>query len=248
VPGARAARVLLSLAACACAPGPAPSSSASRAPAAENSTPKPPLAPPPVPASASAAPAAPASTVPAAPAAASASAPAASSPSSAAAAPSPPLISEAGAPLPQTEARPSADSPHLRKNLELVVEAIAHDDPARAIPAFFPLVAYTQVKAIERPERDWKRRLIGAFERDVHEYHRALGRDAASAVLLRVEVPEAKVKWMKPGTEGNRVGYFRVLRSKLVLGLSGGRERALEVTSLISWRGEWYVVHLSGFD
>jgi len=26
-----------------------------------------------------------------------------------------------------------------------------------------------------------------------------------------------------------------------------GKERSLEVTSLISWRGEWYVVHLTGF-
>jgi hypothetical protein len=26
-----------------------------------------------------------------------------------------------------------------------------------------------------------------------------------------------------------------------------GKERTLEVTSLISWRGAWYVVHLSGF-
>jgi hypothetical protein len=53
---------------------------------------------------------------------------------------------------------------------------------------------------------------------------------------------------MKPGKEGNRVGYFRVLRSKLRIGLPEGRERTLELTSLISWRGEWYVVHLSGFD
>jgi hypothetical protein len=128
------------------------------------------------------------------------------------------------------------------------VDAIANDEPARALAAFFPVEAYKQVKAIERPERDWKQRLIGAFERDIHEAHRALGRDAQSAALARIEVPEAKVKWMKPGAEGNRVGYFRVLRSKLVLALAGGRERAIEVTSLISWRGEWYVVHLSGFD
>jgi hypothetical protein len=128
------------------------------------------------------------------------------------------------------------------------VAAIADDDPSRALPAFFPMVAYQAVKAIERPERDWKQRLIGAFERDIHEYHRALGPEASGATFLGVDVPEAAVKWMKPGKEGNRVGYFRVLRSKLKVGLPGGRERSLEITSLISWRGEWYVVHLSGFD
>jgi hypothetical protein len=236
--GARSACCFtLALGSFACARGGAPSPSASRAAAPHSSTPIPASAPPPASSSAAAADsAAPAASI----------APAASA---ASLAPVPPaLFAESGEPLPQTDARPSADSPHFRRNLELVVAAIANDDPARALPAFFPVVAYTQVKAIERPERDWKQRLIAAFERDIHEYHRALGPDAKGAVLARVEVPEAKVKWMKPGAEGNRVGYFRVLRSKLTLALDGGRERALEVTSLISWRGEWYVVHLSGFD
>jgi hypothetical protein len=53
---------------------------------------------------------------------------------------------------------------------------------------------------------------------------------------------------MKPGREGNKVGYYRVLRSKLRFTLPNGKERPLELTSLISWRGEWYVVHLHGFD
>jgi hypothetical protein len=53
---------------------------------------------------------------------------------------------------------------------------------------------------------------------------------------------------MKPGKEGNRLGYFRVLRSTLRFRLVNGTERAFELTSLISWRGEWYVVHLHGFE
>jgi hypothetical protein len=53
---------------------------------------------------------------------------------------------------------------------------------------------------------------------------------------------------MKPHSEGNKVGYFRVLRSKLLLGKPDGSELGLEVTSMISWRGEWYVVHLHGFE
>ena len=52
---------------------------------------------------------------------------------------------------------------------------------------------------------------------------------------------------MKPGSEGNKLGYYRVLRSALVYSDAQGRERELSVTSMISWRGEWYVVHLAGF-
>lgn len=150
--------------------------------------------------------------------------------------------------LPQTEDRPSASSASLRRRLELLVKAIESNDPDVALPAFFPVQAYAQVKAIAKPERDWERRLVAAFKRNIAEYHRQLGSRANDLRFVRVEVPESKVQWTKPGREGNRLGYFRVLRSTLVVTTAEDKEVALEVTSMISWRGEWYVVHLKGFD
>jgi len=159
----------------------------------------------------------------------------------------PSLLDAAGNPLPQTEDRPSAESGVLHRRLELLTRAIAENAPEIALPAFFPVEAYVQVKAIEHPERDHQKRLVAAFERNIADYHKQLGPTAEQARFVRLEVPDVSVKWMKPGSEGNRVGYYRVLRSKLVVGVADGTERAFEVTSMISWRGEWYVVHLNGF-
>jgi hypothetical protein len=53
---------------------------------------------------------------------------------------------------------------------------------------------------------------------------------------------------MKPHSEGNRIGYWRSTRNQLSYVDGKGKARTLEVTSLISWRGEWYVVHLHGFE
>jgi hypothetical protein len=158
------------------------------------------------------------------------------------------LVDSNGKALPQTEERPRLDGASFQQRLSLLVEAIANDDPKRALPAFFPVVAYEQVKAVEKPARDWQYRLIRAFEKDVHEYHQALGQDAASARFAGIDVPEASARWMKPGSEGNRLGYFRVLRSRLRVTKADGKQKSFEVTSMISWRGEWYVVHLNGFD
>ncbi|HEY4103292.1 MAG TPA: hypothetical protein VGM44_05345, partial [Polyangiaceae bacterium] len=113
--------------------------------------------------------------------------------------------------------------------------------------SFFPLVAYQQVKDVAKPERDYKFRLLANFKRDVLEYHHALGAEAANAKFDGVTVAEKDSKWMEPGSEGNKLGYFRVLRSRLRFTLGAGRSRDFELTSLISWRGEWYVVHLHGF-
>jgi hypothetical protein len=132
--------------------------------------------------------------------------------------------------------------------MELVARAVLTGDAGPAHAAFFPLVAYRQVKAIEDPDRDYERRLLAAFDADVAEYHRALGKNAEGATFAGVDVPESRAEWMKPGREGNKVGYHRVLRAKLRFQLASGKERNFELTSLISWRGEWYVVHLSGFD
>ena len=160
----------------------------------------------------------------------------------------PALLAADGSPLPQTEARPSATDERFKRRMLRLAEAIRSGDAQKAHASFFPLVAYAQVKDVAKPERDYRYRLLSNFDRDVREYRKALGPDAEHAELLGVDVPEARVQWMKPGKEGNRLGYFRVLRSRLRFRLQDGKERSLELTSLISWRGEWYVVHLHGFE
>jgi hypothetical protein len=158
------------------------------------------------------------------------------------------LVDADGKPLPQTRDRPTTNSPAFRKHIRAVADAIISGDPEPALSAFFPLLAYAQVKDVAKPERDYKFRLVANFKRDVLEYHRALGRDAARAEFTGITVPEDKAKWMEPGSEGNKLGYFRVLRSRLHFTLPTGRTHDFELTSLISWRGEWYVVHLHGFE
>jgi hypothetical protein len=51
-----------------------------------------------------------------------------------------------------------------------------------------------------------------------------LGREASGARLAALVVDERRVRWMDPGTEGNRLGYQRVTRSRLRLRLSSGAE------------------------
>lgn len=159
----------------------------------------------------------------------------------------PPLVDAAGKPLPQTEEKPSLRSKSYEKRIKLLFRAIQIDDPKVAYPAFFPEIAYAQVKAIPNPAADYKARLLANFDRDVHWAHKQLGDGAADAQLVGLELFEDKAKWMPPGGEGNKVGYYRALGSKLrYLDVAGG-PHAIEVTSMISWRGEWYLVHLHGF-
>jgi hypothetical protein len=177
----------------------------------------------------------------------SAAIPSAATPSAATPSAGPQLFDAAGVLLPQTDARPSDDSGAFLARMERLAAAIIEDDPARAADVFFPKPAYAVVKAIAKPDADWQARLYRAFERDVHEYHRALGKNPGTFRFAGISVPSARAKFMRPGSEGNRLGYWRVTRSRLELKAQSGEARSFEVTSLISWRGEWYVVHLHGF-
>jgi hypothetical protein len=111
------------------------------------------------------------------------------------------------------------------------------------MPFFFPLAAYQQVKDVSDPGSDWKHRLVAAYGRDVHALHARLGADATRATFVGIDVPDAHARWVDPGEEYNKIGYFRVFSSRLRYTVDG-EARSFEVKSLISWRGEWYVVHL----
>ncbi len=152
---------------------------------------------------------------------------------------------DAGGPalLSQTHDKPLPSSPALDRRASALWAAIVRDDPGLAMPFFFPLEAYEQVKDVGDPAADWKHRLVAAYGRDVHALHARLG-DASAARLVSLEVPDARARWVDPGEEWNKLGYFRVFGSKLRYEVDGDGG-AIEIKSLISWRGEWYVVHLS---
>ncbi len=114
------------------------------------------------------------------------------------------------------------------------------------MPFFFPVTAYEQVKAVGSPASDWRRRLVAAYKRDIHALHKRLGDKAESAKLVRLDVPDERARWVEPDEEYNKLGYYRVYGTRIVYEVDG-KERTFDISSLISWRGEWYVVHLTGF-
>jgi hypothetical protein len=149
-----------------------------------------------------------------------------------------PVAPGAGA-LPQTRARPSTDSPAFRAAMQDLWLAVTTGSPNLALPAFFPLAAYQQVKAIDDPAADWHARLWYDFTLDVGVAHRLVGADAR---LVRVIVPTSAAAWINPGVCANRLGYWHVPGARVVY-REHGQERSFGIASLISWRGVWYVVH-----
>lgn len=148
--------------------------------------------------------------------------------------------------LPQTEDQPAPSSPELDARAQALWQAIVADDPTLAMPFFFPLGAYEQVKAIQNPPADWQQRLVSAYERDIHGAHATLGSTASTATYGGISVPGG-AQWVNPGQEYNKIGYWRVYGARLQYTASG-QPGAFTLASMISWRGQWYVVHFARIE
>lgn len=101
--------------------------------------------------------------------------------------------------LPQTSASPSAGTPVFTAEMADLWAAVVTGNADLAAQAFFPLPAYTQIKAIYDPAADWHGRLFADFQLDVAAAHRFLGPAASQATLVRVIVPAADAGWIPPG-------------------------------------------------
>lgn len=145
--------------------------------------------------------------------------------------------------LPQTHQLPSSASAAFRAEMAALWSGVRRGSLREARTAFFPELAYAQVKAIADPAADYRHRLLSEFGLDLQAAHGLLGAHAPDAQLLGVHVPEAYAHWVPPGSCFNRIGYYEVPNSRVVYRL-GGSEHSFGIASLISWRGVWYVVHL----
>jgi hypothetical protein len=145
--------------------------------------------------------------------------------------------------LPQTRAFPSTTDTSFKNVIHDFWLAVTTGNPNYAKPAFFPEKAYEQVKAMSDPTYDWQARLWSEFTLDVAAIHPLIGKHAK---LLRVIVPTEYAIWIPPGACVNNIGYWHVPGSRVVYE-QGGATRSFGITSFISWRGDWYLVHLGAY-
>lgn len=146
--------------------------------------------------------------------------------------------------LPQTTQFPASNDPQFTADMQALWQGVVQDSVTPALPAFFPETAYVQLKTgIGDPAGDWQNRLVADYALDIGAAHALLGPDPGQATFVSVSVPEQYGHWIPPGVCANGIGYYEVANARLVYQLDGVT-KSFGIASLISWRGEWYVVHL----
>jgi hypothetical protein len=145
--------------------------------------------------------------------------------------------------LPQTHAFPSASSHAFKSRMAALWAGVLAGSVKPAEAAFFPEQAYAQLKSIAGAESDWQNRLLRDYGLDIGAAHGLLGAGASRARLLAVRADSSYGHWVAPGVCDNSIGYYEMPGARVVYTVDGA-VRSFGIASMISWRGEWYVVHM----
>jgi hypothetical protein len=151
-------------------------------------------------------------------------------------------LAVAGTPSdPENRSKPQLASSDLSERAQHLFEAIAQNEPALGDDFFFPRDPFIALKDVRDPAR-YHTELLAVYHRDIRELHASRkGWTGATFASFELGTPPT---WVAPGKEYNKIGYYRTFRGKLRYRI-GERSTEIDVSTIISWDGRWYVTHLS---
>ena len=135
------------------------------------------------------------------------------------------------------------EAEELQERAKGLFDAIVKDEPALGEGFWFPKEPFVPLKDVKEPGRYWEQ-LHKTYVNDIHALHRkrkAWG-GASFVQFERGSTP----KWVKPGDEANKIGYYRSFHGTLRFDVDGKHE-SFDVHTVITWQGRWYVTHLRKF-
>jgi hypothetical protein len=131
----------------------------------------------------------------------------------------------------------------LAERAKALLEAIAKDEPERGESFWFPKEPFIPLKDIKDPGKYWAQ-LHRTYGNDIHALHKK--RKSWDKVEFVSFEGWSKPKWVKPGDEANKIGYYRAFHGKIRFKVDGEADE-IDVHTIITWQGRWYCTHLRKF-
>jgi hypothetical protein len=131
----------------------------------------------------------------------------------------------------------------LQARAKGLFDAIVKDDPELAEAFWFPREPFIPLKDIKDPGKYWAQ-LHRTYQSDVHALHKKR-KSWDKAEFVNFD-GWSRSKWVKPGDEANKIGYHRAFHGKIHF-KAGGEDAVIDVHTIITWQGKWYVTHLRKF-
>jgi hypothetical protein len=141
----------------------------------------------------------------------------------------------------QNTSLPPLTSDDLSQHAAQLFEAIKTGRSDLADSFFFPREPFLTLKDVDDPGHYYSE-LISAYRRNIRDLHKSR-KSWEGAELRGIELVE-KPRRIPPGREWNKIGYYRTRGARIEYEIQG-RHRFIELHTVISWDGRWYVTHLA---
>ena len=143
--------------------------------------------------------------------------------------------------------KPPATSDAFAARMTMFFNGFKSGNNALALKGFLPVSAYVVLKQGHGNAADWQYRLVDKdFIPQLNILRKRFGKDLPTATYVTTIVPEKSANVCPVGQEENKAPYWRVYMSRVVFQLDG-KDRSFLINTMISFRGEWYIVHLIGY-
>jgi hypothetical protein len=147
-------------------------------------------------------------------------------------------------PDPENRLKPPLTSDDLAARATHLLDAVARGEPSLADDFFFPRAPFLPLKDVADPGHYFDQ-LLATYHRDIAAIHqRRKSWEGVSFVSFELGSPPG---WVAPGKEYNKIGYYRTFHGKLRYTV-GGAPGVIDVTTIISWGGRWYITHLAAIS
>ncbi len=138
---------------------------------------------------------------------------------------------------------PGISNEELQSRAKSLFEAIVKDEPIRGESFWFPKEPFIPLKDVKGPEKYWNT-LHKTYERDIHLLHKE--KKSWEGATFEEFSLGSSPRWVKPGEEANKIGYFRSFHGKIKYHQNGTLHQ-IDVHTVITWQGDWFCTHLRDF-
>lgn len=139
---------------------------------------------------------------------------------------------------------PPKSGVELTSMLNQLWQSIQDNSSQSAKALFFPKNSYIEMKTgvIANPAADFDNRLMTFYKLDLDAYHRHVVTGGKS-VFVSALVNPAQIMWIPVRACENKTGYWHLGPVRIVY-KQAGVLKSFAIASLISWNGEWKIIHL----
>ncbi|EYF02262.1 hypothetical protein [Chondromyces apiculatus] len=138
---------------------------------------------------------------------------------------------------------PPRESAELTERARGLFDAIVKNEGALGEAFWFPKEPFIPLKDVKGPGKYWDN-LHATYLNDIRQQHRKR-KSWEGATFVGFQLGSTP-KWVPPGDEANKIGYYRSFRGKLRYEIEG-KTHTIDVHTVISWQGRWYITHLNRF-